>query len=75
MSSEIHTSSEDVMYQCAVCGARVIRSGRVDEQTTCSRCGRRGFLEPLAVEARPEPLWLRKLFSEIEGGRGPVKWM
>jgi len=73
--NEARAGTEEMMYQCAVCGARVVRNGPVDEQVACSRCGRRGFLEPLASEVRPEPLWLRKMCGQIEGGRGPVRWM
>jgi len=62
------------MYQCSVCGARILRSKPMEPTESCPRCGRRGQLRLFGQERGGRPLWLRRMLAAIEGGEGPVRW-
>ena len=64
----------ELIYQCSGCGARILRTRPIEQGEPCPRCGRRDRMETIGQAARREPQWLRKMLSQIEGGRGPVKW-
>ena len=62
------------IYECQVCGKRILRTKPVDEDTPCPYCENRGTLEPYPLLADNSSSWIDDLIDEIEGKGGRVVW-
>jgi len=66
----------EVIYECQVCGNRILRSRPLDPEAVCPTCGSEGTLEPypLLSSRNTSSTWIEELIEEIEGKEGRVVW-
>lgn len=64
----------EYVYECQVCGARILRGQPLEQDEPCTYCGCVGSLELYRPQRKKNSEWIEELILEIEGKRGQVVW-